>query len=433
MIRLSLFNYVIKRFILTLFYIFICYNSESQNIKVLFIGNSYTASNNLPAIINQLALSVGDTLEHSSNTPGGYTFQQHCSNTTTINLIEEAKWDFVVLQEQSQLPSFPDNQVAIMVYPYAAKLDSMIKFYNPCATTTFFMTWGRRDGDPEYCPVFPPVCTYEGMDSLLQLRYTIMAENNHAAIAPVAKVWRKLRTDNPEIELYSHDGSHPSNSGSFAAACTFYSILFGKDPELTSYNFTLDPLEAATIKHTAKAIVYDSLDHWFRFEIRPIADFSSSVTNATVIFTNHSTNADSYFWDFGDGNSSTLVSPVHTYSETGRYEVSLEAIDVSCGKSDIAKQIIEIITTGIFNIKENNVPVFYPNPAGSSLIVKTDTKVRYLTIYDSFGREVICQIAENGCTEIFVDVSTLHNGVYYLVLSGEDYITSRSKFVKYGS
>ncbi len=69
MIRLSLFNYVIKRFILTLFYIFICYNSESQNIKALFIGNSYTASNNLLAIINQLALSVGDTLEHSSNTP----------------------------------------------------------------------------------------------------------------------------------------------------------------------------------------------------------------------------------------------------------------------------------------------------------------------------------------------------------------------------
>ncbi len=149
MIRLSLFNYVIKRFILTLFYIFICYNSESQNIKALFIGNSYTASNNLLAIINQLALSVGDTLEHSSNTPpGGYTFQQHCSNTTTINLIEEAKWDFVVLQEQSQLPSFPDNQVAIMVYPYAARLDSMIKFYNPCATTTFFYDLGKKRWRP---------------------------------------------------------------------------------------------------------------------------------------------------------------------------------------------------------------------------------------------------------------------------------------------
>jgi hypothetical protein len=145
---------------------------QAKTLRVLFIGNSYTAVNNLPSQIAQLADGTHDTLIYDMSAPGGYTFQQHTTNTTTLSKIQQGNWDYVVLQEQSQLPSFPDAQVASDVYPYAHALDSIIHENNPCAKTIFYVTWGRKNGDASNCAFFPPVCTYDGMDSLLQLRYS---------------------------------------------------------------------------------------------------------------------------------------------------------------------------------------------------------------------------------------------------------------------
>ncbi|MEZ5067686.1 MAG: SGNH/GDSL hydrolase family protein [Bacteroidia bacterium] len=164
-----------------------------KSVRALFLGNSYTDVNNLPEIVKQLALSAGDTLIYSKNAPGGYTLQGHSTNPTSLNLIQAGNWDYVVLQEQSQLPAFPDAQVISQVYPYAHALDSMIKVYNPCATTLFYMTWGRKFGDASNCANFSPICTYEGMDSLLYLRYTIMAQDNGAGIAPVGRLWHSIK------------------------------------------------------------------------------------------------------------------------------------------------------------------------------------------------------------------------------------------------
>ena len=69
-------------------------------------------------------------------------------------------------------------------------------------------------------------------------------------------------------------------------------------------------------------------------EICPTADFESSnyitPVSSTVTFTNLSTNATSYHWDFGDGNSSTATNPQHVYQETGTYQVRLTAYADGC-------------------------------------------------------------------------------------------------------
>ena len=80
--------------------------AQGENKRVLFIGNSYTDVNNLPQLIQLAAESTGDCIDYRSNTPGGCTFQEHCSNQS-MELIRQGGWDIVVLQEQSQLPSFP--------------------------------------------------------------------------------------------------------------------------------------------------------------------------------------------------------------------------------------------------------------------------------------------------------------------------------------
>ena len=206
--------------------------SSQAHTRVLFIGNSYTGVNNLPQIVYDVCLSAGDTIQFSSNSPGGTTFQQHVSNTTTEAEIKLGNWDFVVLQEQSQLPSFPINQVQSQCFPYAAMLNDSIEKYNPCAETVFYMTWGRKNGDASNCSSWPPVCTYAGMDSLLHLRYMTMAADNQSIVSPVGAVWNYVRSNFPSINLYQSDESHPSLAGSYLAACTFYTSLLRKNPLL---------------------------------------------------------------------------------------------------------------------------------------------------------------------------------------------------------
>ena len=65
-----------------------------QSKHVLFVGNSYTEVNNLPQMVANVALSMGDTLVYSSNTPGGCTLQQHCNNQS-MTLIRQGGWDAV--------------------------------------------------------------------------------------------------------------------------------------------------------------------------------------------------------------------------------------------------------------------------------------------------------------------------------------------------
>lgn len=75
----------------------------------------------------------------------------------------------------------------------------------------------------------------------------------------------------------------------------------------------------------------------------PTAGFSSTTNGATATFTNNSANANSYSWNFGDGNSSTLEDPVHTYASDGTYTVTLTATG-PCGTATFTQNVV-IITS----------------------------------------------------------------------------------------
>ena len=387
--------------------------------KVLFIGNSYTAVNDLPSIISLMAENTGDVLVSDSNTPGGYRFMNHATNATTLNKINSNSWDYVVLQGQSQETSFSASQLLTEVYPYATTLSNAIRQNNACSQPLFYMTWGRKNGDSDNCPFIPWVCTYEGMDDAIRTSYLNMAQNNHAQLAPVGALWRHLRVNNPSIELYSSDESHPSMEGSYAAACALYTLIYKKNPTLITWNSSLSPSVATTIKLAAKTIVFDQLALW-DFTINTAnANYSETIQAAQVSFTNTSTSFDSLLWDFGDGTSSTEINPIHTFPFSGMFAVSQTAI--KCGKSAVLTKTLQIETglnTGNWNSKSDIL--IFPNPTENLFEVNLNRNFKKTTaeIFDSSGSILFSKEIRDSAS-FQMDVSPLSSGIYLLRITAD--------------
>lgn len=406
--------------------LFCIINLQSQTKNILFLGNSYTFVNDLPQTLAYVATSAGKTLNFDSNAPGGYTLQGHSTNAQSLAKIAAGNWDFVVLQEQSQLPSFPDFQVFSDVFPYARILDSLINVSNPCTETVFFMTWGRKNGDSYNCPNWPPVCTYLGMDSLLNLRYSMMADSNQAILSPVGAVWRYIRQNYPQIELYQSDESHPSEAGTYAAACCFFTVVFREDPLLITYNSTLNNADAANIRNACRQVVYNNLLSFHVGEYDPQAVFSYQSQGNNIIFTNNSLNADTYKWSFGDGDFSTVANPVHNYSLTGSYQVKLTA--ERCGMQDTLTQLINIISTDISNNPDENDIKIFPNPAQNELNINFIGDYYKLNYYisDISGKEILSGMINQKLSTI--NIASLSKGLYFIRLTD---ISNLSKVYKF--
>src|SRR5215217_3468704 len=76
----------------------------SAPLNVLFIGNSFTARNDLPGRVAELAAARGKTLRHRLISAGGASLRAHWNAGEALTAIREGGYDAVVLQEQSTLP-----------------------------------------------------------------------------------------------------------------------------------------------------------------------------------------------------------------------------------------------------------------------------------------------------------------------------------------
>ncbi len=384
--------------------------------NVLFIGNSYTEVNNLPLLVQHVAQSMGDDINYSSNTPGGCTFQQHCSNQS-MDLIRHGGWDYVILQEQSQYPSFPQAQVENEVFPFAAQLVDSVYANNPCAEPMFYMTWGRKNGDQGNAPYFPVLGTYEGMDSMLAVRYTYMANANDASLCPVGRVWHYLRENHQEIELYQGDESHPSMAGSYAAACAFYVMIFHRNPVDITYNPGLSADEARIIRDAVRIVVYDQQTLYTR--PLPMAAFAVSQQQGLIVtFSNQAMLNTTSTWHFGDGESLvTSDSEVrHTYPYEGSWTV-MQVAERHCMTDTMTLQI-NVLTTGnegILTAGDMEVNV-YPNPVVDKLTVRLAqaTGNAVVSMVDVNGRLVRRMVTIAGVVEM--DMNDLPAGYYQLTV-----------------
>jgi len=397
-----------KNYLLVASVLMVSVSWSQDSVSALFIGNSYTAYNNLPNLVSSLATSLGDELFYDSNTPGGYTFELHAGNPTTYLKINSQPWDHVILQAQSQEPSFPDNQVNTNTLPYAIQMADSVYANRFCSEVTFFMTWGRENGDPQW----GPISTFDGMNQRLYNAYMRFKDSVQGSVAPVAAVWKYVRDNYPSIDLYS-DGSHPSAEGSYLAACTFYTSLFRKPVSATDFYFTVDTVTADILQAAADLVVLDSLDHW---NLRPLSEhtqaaFTTQLNGSTVTCTNESTKADQYTWNFGDGNSSQVEHPSHAYSGPGTYIINL----IAGSPCDTDTATIEITIPGL-SVEESGLNFKLHSDGNGRYRLTFDGELT-LELVDEKGRvirqpEVYTSLAR-------IDLSSEATGVYLMKLEGE--------------
>lgn len=285
------------KFLIIVWLNFYCFNISFSNNRVLFIGNSYTYYNSLPQIFKNIALDNGIDTEVSSSHFPAFSLEQHFWHQYTLDQINQGNWDFVVLQDFSQRPSNTTAFVKEHTFRYAQKLDSLIHIKSPKATIVFYMTWGRRDGDAQFCKEIPENCTFEGMTNRLEKSYLTMGQMFDARVAPVGLAFKECRNRYSDIELYDPDGSHPSKEGSYLAANVIYHTI--NFPSIENHKYLFDFPEDKSKK--LQAIAFETVNQNLE-KCRIIDSRFSVLNNQNDVFTltANSKLADEYKWVLND-------------------------------------------------------------------------------------------------------------------------------------
>lgn len=208
--------------------------TQARPLKVLFIGNSYTYVNDLPEMLKSLASSCGEAnLEVAKVALPGATLEALWEEGQARKALQQHRWDFVVLQEQSVLPTVEPERM----YRYGRLFDSEIK--KSGAKTVLFVTWARAGNSK--------------MQEALDASYLHLGKDLRALVAPVGPAWEIALKANPGLPLHQSDGSHPSLTGTYLGALVFYSVLYGKPPECSAALVNgLSEKDAALVRQAAR-------------------------------------------------------------------------------------------------------------------------------------------------------------------------------------
>ena len=263
---------------------------------------------------------------------------------------------------------------------------------------------------------------------------------------------------NPNSGHEGHSGSNASYIRRITTGWEEYSITWNNQPNYTttnevqlppssSYNqdfldidvtqlvkdMLLSPEESfgflvmLQVEDTYRSLIFSSSDHlvpskWPKLVItfceQPIAGFEYTLDNYCVHFTDTSTNATQWYWDFGDGNFSNWQHPVHCYSNHGEYNVCLISSN-NCG-ADTVCEVVRLFFTSLEESSANNLIVVSPNPVQSfAKIILPDhiKKDCCVKIINAAGKMMMSQLILFSVPdkEYLLDLSNFNPGIYFLV------------------
>ena len=177
---------------------------NTRELRVLFVGNSLTAANDLPAVVSSFGHG---TIAYRTVAPGGVSLEDHWKVTGAREALDQGPWDYVVLQQgPSTLPESAAN-----LKEWAVRWADAIREHG--ATPALYEVWP----DSSYCirRCFPPIVS----------SYREAAKAAHATVLPAGEAWQAAWRRNARLPLYGADGFHPSRLGTTLAALVIYSRL----------------------------------------------------------------------------------------------------------------------------------------------------------------------------------------------------------------
>ncbi len=162
------------------------------------------------------------------------------------------------------------------------------------------------------------------------------------------------------------------------------------------------------------------------------SDVDTIGVGGTVNFTPNGSNASNYYWDFGDGNSSTLNTVSHTYNVPGVYTVVLRG-DLLFGCSSYDTLTIVVINDiGINEQNKINLLTVYPNPTFGELNIDVSNykgEKTSLEIHNVAGKLIYSKEFIRVNEKITIDLKELERGTYNLRLIGKG-IQSNVRVIK---
>ena len=255
---------------------------------------------------------------------------------------------------------FGDNNFSSMSAPlhdYGAGGDYVVKLYaiGPCDTAiqTFLLQLGA-----------PPVAGFNLPDTVLGC--ITLAQLNV----------QNTSSENSSTFVWSFPGGIPAVS-----TLPEPSVTYGAAGTFTVTLIASNLLGNDTFSKTFEVVLLDI----------PTADFTATVLpNGMVNFENLSTGAFQFTWEFGDSSLSVSTpEPVHQYTQSGTYTVTLNAIN-GCGVSVLQKTIEVMLPVGASTLPTPTHRVrMYPNPSKGQVWLETppgNAAVVEVQLWDTKGR-----------------------------------------------
>ena len=169
----------------------------TPKLHVLFVGNSLTAANDLPAVVSSLSRGA---IAYRTVAPGGVSLEDHWTLTGARDALDGGAWDYVVLQQgPSTLPESAAN-----LREWTVRWADAIR---------------ERGARPALYEVWPDSAFGVRLSFPAVVRsYRAAADASRALFLPAGEAWRAAWRHNARLPLYGRDGFHPSRLGTTLAA-----------------------------------------------------------------------------------------------------------------------------------------------------------------------------------------------------------------------
>lgn len=223
-----------------------CAADELPHVRILFLGNSYTAFNKLPGMVGELMLSSQMLAPHiGSNLQGNYTLERHTTNAEGMDLLKKGAddgkpWDVVVVQEHSVVSAAAavDADARTLMENGLAKLVKSAHELNPKVLVVVFQVWARHEklwkeksadalatgNDPEQALARIHFANANAVKAAQE-----KIPGAQIIVSPVGDFWWRVHDLYPALALYAEDGTHPDLLGTLLSAYVILGSIGGRE------------------------------------------------------------------------------------------------------------------------------------------------------------------------------------------------------------